>query len=222
MDPIKLVIVDDDALVRGGLATILSLEPDLTVVGQAGDGRAGLALCRQVQPDVVLMDVRMPVLDGVAATRELVASGSTTRVLVLTTFENDDYVYGALHAGAAGFMLKRSEPDDLVAAIRVVAAGESMVFPPTLRALVARNHVLLDGSDPRHRLLAALTEREQEILRMLAEGLSNAEIAEQLVVAVHTVKTHVANLLAKLQARDRTQAVILAYETGFVRPGGVD
>lgn len=219
--PIRLVIVDDDALVRGGLATILSLEPDLEVVGQAENGRVALAVCRDVQPDVVLMDVRMPVLDGVAATRELTASGAPGRVLVLTTFENDDYVYGALQAGAAGFVLKRVEPEDLVAAVRVVARGESMVFPPMLRAMVARNHASLDPADPRRRLVGTLTEREQEILRMLAEGLSNAEIAERLIVAVHTVKSHVASVLAKLHARDRTQAVILAYETGFVRSAGV-
>ncbi len=205
--------------VRGGLATILSLEPGLEVVGEAEDGGEAVAVCRRLRPDVVLMDVRMPGTDGIAATRELAADPDAPRILVVTTFENDDYVYGALHAGAAGFVLKRVRPEDLVQAVRIVAGGEAMVFPPMLRAMVGRNHAPLPGDDPRRRLVAELTPREAEILRMLAEGLSNAEIAARLVVAVHTVKTHVAHVLGKLQARDRTQAVILAYESGFVRPG---
>ena len=217
--PIRLVIADDDALVRGGLATILGLEADIEVVGQAADGREAVAACRELAPDVVLMDVRMPGTDGVAATREIVAAGLPTRVLVVTTFENDDYVYGALHAGASGLVLKRVAPEELIHAVRIVARGESMVFPPMVRAIVGRNHVPAPADDPRVRLVESLTEREAEILRMLAEGLSNAEIAERLVVAVHTVKTHVAHVLGKLRARDRTQAVILAYETGFVTPG---
>lgn len=219
---IRLVIADDDALVRGGLATILGLEPDIEVVGQAADGAEALAVCGATSPDVVLMDVRMPGMDGIAATRRLVAAPTAPRILVVTTFENDDYVYGALHAGASGFVLKRVAPEELVQAVRIVAHGESMVFPPMLRAMVGRNHQALDAGDPRRRLVGQLTDREAEILRMLAEGLSNAEIAARLVVAVHTVKTHVAHVLGKLQARDRTQAVILAYETGFVRPGGAD
>lgn len=215
---ITLLVVDDDALVRGGLTAILASEPDLEVVGQAENGRVAIRRARELAPDVILMDVRMPVLDGVAATREIVEAGLRSKVLVLTTFENDDYVYGALHAGAAGFVLKRVDPDELASAIRIVASGESMVFPPKVRAMVARNAAPLDAADPRRKLLASLTEREIDILRLVAEGLSNAEIAERLVVAVHTVKTHVAHVLAKLGARDRTQAVILAYETGFVRP----
>lgn len=217
--PIRLVIVDDDALVRGGLSTILGLQPDIDVVGEAADGRQAIQLCNELKPDVVLMDVRMPGMDGIQATKELARDGSPTRVLVVTTFENDDYVYGALHAGASGFVLKRVKPEELIQAVRIVAQGESMVFPGMLRQMVARNHQPVDASDRRTQLVASLTDREAEILRMLAEGRSNAEIADQLVLAVHTVKSHVAHVLSKLEARDRTQAVILAYETGFVTPG---
>ena len=217
--PIRLVIVDDDALVRGGLSTILGLQPDIEVVGEAADGRQAIQLCNELTPDVVLMDVRMPGMDGIQATKELARDGSPTRVLVVTTFENDDYVYGALHAGASGFVLKRVKPEELIQAVRIVAQGESMVFPGMLRQMVARNHQPVDAADRRTQLVASLTDREAEILRMLAEGSSNAEIAEQLVLAVHTVKSHVAHVLSKLEARDRTQAVILAYETGFVTPG---
>ena len=217
--PIRLVIVDDDALVRGGLSTILGLQPDIDVVGEAADGRQAIQLCNELTPDVVLMDVRMPGMDGIQATKELARDGSPTRVLVVTTFENDDYVYGALHAGASGFVLKRVKPEELIQAVRIVAQGESMVFPGMLRQMVARNHQPVDAADRRTQLVASLTDREAEILRMLAEGSSNAEIAEQLVLAVHTVKSHVAHVLSKLEARDRTQAVILAYETGFVTPG---
>ena len=216
--PIRLVIVDDDALVRGGLSTILGLQPDIDVVGEAADGRQAIQLCNELTPDVVLMDVRMPGMDGIQATKELARDGSPTRVLVVTTFENDDYVYGALHAGASGFVLKRVKPEELIQAVRIVAQGESMVFPGMLRQMVARNHQPVDAADRRTQLVASLTDREAEILRMLAEGSSNAEIAEQLVLAVHTVKSHVAHVLSKLEARDRTQAVILAYETGFVTP----
>lgn len=217
--PVRIVIVDDDALVRGGLATILGLEPDIEVVGEAADGRQAIAVCNELRPDVVLMDVRMPGMDGIQATRELARVGSPTRVLVVTTFENDDYVYGALHAGASGFVLKRVRPEELIQAVRIVATGESLVFPQMMREMVARNHETLPAADRRSQLVASLTDREAEILRMLAEGSSNAEIADQLVLAVHTVKSHVAHVLAKLEARDRTQAVILAYEVGFVRPG---
>lgn len=217
--PIRLVIVDDDALVRGGLSTILGLQPDIEVVGEAGDGRQAIQVCHEVQPDVVLMDVRMPGMDGIQATRELAREGARLRVLVVTTFENDDYVYGALHAGASGFVLKRVKPEELVQAVRIVARGESMVFPQMMRDMVARNHQPVPADDRRAQLVGSLTEREAEILRMLAEGRSNAEIADQLVLAVHTVKSHVAHVLSKLEARDRTQAVILAYETGFVTPG---
>ncbi len=218
--PIRVVIVDDDALVRGGLATILGFEPDIEVVGEGADGRQAIAVCNELRPDVVLMDVRMPGMDGIQATRELTRTGTQLRVLVVTTFENDDYVYGALHAGASGFVLKRVRPEELIQAVRIVATGESMVFPKMMREMVARNHEALPANDRRAQLVASLTDREAEILRMLAEGASNAEIAERLVLAVHTVKTHVAHVLAKLEARDRTQAVILAYEVGFVRPGG--
>ncbi len=217
--PIRLVIVDDDALVRGGLSTILGLQPDIEVVGEAGDGRQAIQVCHEVQPDVVLMDVRMPGMDGIQATRELAREGARLRVLVVTTFENDDYVYGALHAGASGFVLKRVKPEELVQAVRIVARGESMVFPQMMRDMVARNHQPVPADDRRAQLVGSLTEREAEILRMLAEGRSNAEIADQLVLAVHTVKSHVAHVLSKLEARDRTQAVILAYETGFITPG---
>lgn len=218
--PIRVVIVDDDALVRGGLRTILSLEDDIEVIGEAGDGQEAIHVADAVRPDVVLMDVRMPGLDGIAATEHIVARGEASpRVLVVTTFENDDYVYDALRAGATGFVLKRVRPEELVQAIRIAASGESLVFPALTRSLVERNAVRVADDDRRVRLLDELTEREREILRLLVQGRSNAEIAGDLVVAVHTVKTHVAHVLAKLEARDRTQAVILAYETGFVRPG---
>jgi len=214
----RVVIVDDDALVRGGLRTILSLEDDLDVVGEAADGAEAVRVVADLDPDVVLMDVRMPGTDGLTATAQIVDAGSRSRVLVVTTFENDDYVFDALRAGASGFILKRVKPEELIQAIRIVADGESLVFPELTRRLVEIN-TSATGDDERRRLIDELTDREREILTLLVRGRSNAEIAEELVVALHTVKTHVAHVLSKLGARDRTQAVIIAYESGFIRPG---
>ena len=213
--PIRVLIVDDDELVRVGLRAIVDAEPDLQVVGEAADGAEVVPLAARSRPDVVLMDVRMPAIDGIQATRRLLAaSRDPPRVLVITTFENDDYVYDALRAGASGFLLKRARPAEVVEAIRVAARGESLLFPAALRRLVAGR-----GGGDRLRD-AGLTDREADVLRRMAAGLSNAEIAAELVVSVETVKTHVGNVLAKLGARDRTQAVIAAYESGFVTPSG--
>jgi DNA-binding NarL/FixJ family response regulator len=213
---ISVVVVDDEPLIRSGLRAIIDAEPDLTVVGEAGDGAEVLPLVRRTGADVVLMDVRMPALDGIQATRLLLdALDPAPRVLVVTTFENDDYVYDALRAGASGFLLKRTPPDDIIAAIRTVAGSESLLFPEAIRSL-ALAHLDQQPRKPAGLGKYDLTEREQEVLRLMAKGLSNAEIAGELVLGVQTIKTHVANLLGKLGARDRTQAVILAYESGFV------
>jgi DNA-binding NarL/FixJ family response regulator len=217
---IRLLVADDDALVRSGLTTLLRAEPDIEVVGEAADGTEAVRRARELDPDVVLMDVRMPKMDGLEATRALVArSPDRPRVLVVTTFEHDEYVYDALRAGASGFVLKRVQPEELAQAVRIVASGESLVFPALTRRLVEQHVTRVDPNDRRALLLAQLTEREAETLRLVARGWSNQEIADELVVAVHTVKTHVARVLAKLEVRDRTQAVVLAYETGFVQPG---
>ncbi|HEX4812907.1 MAG TPA: response regulator transcription factor [Nonomuraea sp.] len=211
---LRVVIADDEDLVRAGLRIIIDAEPDLAVVGEAADGAAVLPVVRRERPDVVLMDVRMPALDGIRATARLMALDRPPKVLVVTTFENDDHVYDALRAGASGFLLKRTRPDDLVKAIRVVAAGESLLFPAAIRALAGARPApgaAVPGID-------RLTAREADVLRLMARGLSNTEIAAELVVGQETVKTHVGNVLAKLGARDRTQAVIAAYESGFVSP----
>jgi DNA-binding NarL/FixJ family response regulator len=211
---LSVVVVDDEPLIRSGLRAIINAEEDLTVVGEAGDGAEVLPLVRRTGADVVLMDVRMPAVDGIQATRLLLeALNPAPRVLVVTTFENDDYVYDALRAGASGFLLKRTPPDDIIAAIRTVARSESLLFPEAIRALA-----LAHAGTPAPTGLDTyqLTEREQEVLRLMARGLSNAEIAAELVLGLQTIKTHVANVLAKLDARDRTQAVIRAYESGFV------
>lgn len=212
---IGVLLVDDDELVRAGLRAILDVEPDLRVVGEAGDGAEVPGLVRSCAPDVVLMDVRMPAVDGISATRHLVRSfPDPPRVIVLTTFGNDGYVYDALQAGATGFLLKRARPAEIVQAVRTVAAGDSLLFPAAVRDLIA-----VQGRPGGDGLAAAgLTEREGEVLRAVARGLSNAEIARELIVGVETVKTHVGNVLAKLGARDRTQAVIAAYESGFIDP----
>ena len=211
---LSVVVVDDEPLIRSGLRAIINAEPDLTVVGEAGDGAEVLPVVRRTGADVVLMDVRMPAVDGIQATRLLLESlDPAPRVLVVTTFENDDYVYDALRAGASGFLLKRTPPDDIIAAIRTVAKSESLLFPEAIRTL-ALTHAGAPAADGLDRY--QLTEREQEVLRLMARGLSNAEIATELFLGLQTVKTHVANVLAKLNARDRTQAVIRAYESGFV------
>ncbi len=211
-----VLLVDDEELIRAGLRAIIEAEPDLTVVGEAGDGAEVLPLVRRLRPDVVLMDVRMPAVDGIQASRHIVETVTEPpKILVVTTFENDDYVYDALRAGANGFLLKRTRPEDIVRAIRLVVSGESLLFPSAIRALAAAH----GGGQDRGLAHAGLTEREAEVLRLMASGLSNVEIGERLFVSVQTVKTHVGNVLAKLGARDRTQAVIVAYETGFVTPG---
>ncbi|TDC41709.1 response regulator transcription factor [Micromonospora sp. KC213] len=214
---IDVLIVDDDELVRIGLRAIVSAQPDLRVVGEAADGAEVPPLVAKLRPRVVLMDVRMPGIDGIQATRRLLAtSADPPRVLVVTTFANDEYVYEALRAGASGFLLKRARPAEVVEAVRVVAAGESLLFPAAVRQLVGAY-----GRRGGDRLRAArLTDREAEVLRLMAAGLSNQEIAARLVVGVETVKTHVGNVLAKLGVRDRTQAVVAAYESGFVVPAG--
>jgi DNA-binding NarL/FixJ family response regulator len=213
---ITVVVVDDEPLIRSGLKAIIDAEPDLSVIGEAADGAEVLPVVRRTHPSVVLMDVRMPAVDGIQATRLLLDGISPApKVLVVTTFENDDYVYDALRAGASGFLLKRTPPADIVQAIRTVVGSESLVFPEAIRALAVA-HAGSRSDQPTGLDHAQLTEREQEVLRLMARGLSNAEIAAELFLGVQTVKTHVANLLAKLGARDRTQAVILAYESGFV------
>ena len=214
--PVRVALVDDEPLIRSGLAAVVGAEPDLLVVGQAGDGSEVLDLVARTSPDVVLMDVRMPGLDGIAATRALVRAGSPARVLVLTTFSQDEHVFDALAAGADGFLLKRCSPEEVLHGIRTVARGESLLLPGAVREL-ARRHVR-GGAAPAPEL-ARLTAREREVLRLVAAGLSNAEIAAELVVGVETVRTHVAAVLAKTGVRDRTQAVVLAYVSGFVRPG---
>ncbi len=213
---ISVALVDDEALVRAGLGALIRAEPDMEVAGEADDGDAALDLVRRTRPDVVLMDVRMPRLDGIRATSELVRRDRPPKVLVVTTFENDDYVYGALRAGAAGFLLKRSRPEDILAAVRVVHTGDSLLFPEAIRSLAAAH---ADGAGPAAKAVAGLTEREADTLKRMARGLSNAEIAAEAFVGVETVKTHVSNILAKLGVRDRTQAVIAAYDSGLVRAG---
>jgi DNA-binding NarL/FixJ family response regulator len=213
---LRVVIADDEALIRAGLRIILDAEPDLSVVGEAADGAAVIPVVRRERPDVVLMDVRMPALDGIQATTRLLALDDPPKVLVVTTFENDDYVYDALRAGASGFLLKRTRPDDLIKAVKLVAAGESLLFPAAIRTLAGRRHAApAPGRVPG---IDRLTGREGDVLRLMTQGLSNSEIAAELVVSQETVKTHVGNVLAKLGARDRTQAVIAAYESGFVSP----
>ncbi len=212
-----VLLVDDEPLIRSGLRAIIDAEPDLAVIGEAEDGAAVTPLVRRLRPDIVLMDVRMPIVDGIEATRRLLANvDAPPRVLVLTTFENDDYVFEALRAGASGFLLKRARPDEVVRAIRLLAAGDSLLFPAAIRELAARHSPVEAPAGGLDR--AALTEREAEVLRLIAQGLTNAEIAAQLIVSLETVKTHVAHVLTKLDARDRTQAVIRAYQTGFITP----
>ena len=209
---ISILVVEDDDLVRAGLRAILGAEPDLTVAGEAADGADVVPAVLRLRPDVVLMDVRMPRLDGIQATR-LLGERLTDppKVIVLTTFGTDEYVYEALRAGASGFLLKRARPEQIVEAVRVVARGESLLFPDSVRRLAAAS----GPPDPR-RLDAGLTAREREVLALMADGLSNAEIAARLVLGAETVKTHVGSVLAKLGVRDRTQAVVVAYKSGFI------
>ncbi len=213
---ISVAVVDDQAIVRAGLVKLIEAEPGLVVAGEAADGIEALQLARTVRPDVMLMDVRMPRLDGIEATKRIVAELGRTRVIVLTTFGLDEYVVGALRNGASAFLLKDVEPDHLIAAIHVVATGDAFVAPAAMRSLLAAH--VTRGADEAATALGGLTSRERQVFDLLARGLSNAEIASALVVAEATVKTHVANLLAKLGLRDRVQAVILAYECGAVQP----
>jgi DNA-binding NarL/FixJ family response regulator len=217
---IRVLICDDQALVRAGFRAILEAQPDVEVVGEAENGAEAVALAERRAPDVILMDIRMPVLDGVEATRRLVASGSPARILVLTTFELDEYVHASIRAGASGFLLKDVTPAKLLEAIRIVAAGDALLAPSVTRRLLERFASTLPRRDVSSEALAGLTARETEVLRLLAGGLSNAEIAAELVVSEATVKTHISSLLRKLGLRDRVQAVILAYETGLVTRGG--
>lgn len=219
--PVTVLLVDDEPLVRAGLRAVLEAQPDIRVVGEAADGAAVIPLVRRLRPDVVAMDVRMPLMDGIEATRAVLRTvEDPPKIIVVTTFEQDEYVYEALRAGADGFLLKRARPAEIVHAVRLVAEGESLLFPASVRQLAARYGEGGGNSAARAVLEGArLTEREAEVLRLMARGLSNAEIAGRLVVGVETVKSHVSAVLAKLGARDRTQAVITAYESGFVAPG---
>ncbi len=215
-----LLLADDQTLVRTGFRMILELEPDFDVVGEAADGEQAVRLAREVHPDVVLMDIRMPRMDGIEATRLLMHQAVAPKVLVLTTFDLDTYVYAAMCAGASGFLLKDVPREQLVSGVRIVAGGESLLAPVITRRLIERFVRLPAPGSGTPPILSSLTARELEVLRMLAHGLSNAEIAAALVLGEATVKTHVARLLHKLGLRDRVQAVVLAFETGLVQPGG--
>jgi DNA-binding NarL/FixJ family response regulator len=219
---IRVGVVDDQALVRTGFSMILASEPDIDVVCEAANGREAIELCRRHRPDVVLMDVRMPLLDGIEATRVISAEPEVdTRVLILTTFDLDEYVYAAIRAGASGFLLKDTPPDDLVNAVRVLANGEALLAPSVTRRLIEEFAAGM-GEFDRPPGLDDLTERETEVLRLMARGMSNQEIAGTLMLGETTVKTHVSRVLMKLDVRDRVQAVITAYESGVVRPGHHD
>ena len=215
---IRVLVADDQALVRGGFRMILDAQPDIDVVGEAADGREAIALARELGPEVVLMDVRMPVLDGIEATRQLARSGDGPRVLMLTTFDLDEHVYDAIRAGASGFLLKDVPPAELAHAVRVVAAGETLLAPAITRRLV-EEFVRRPPPGRRPEQLDQLTERELEVLQLVARGLSNAEIAQRLVLGETTIKSHITRILSKLDLRDRVQAVVLAYESGLVTPG---
>jgi DNA-binding NarL/FixJ family response regulator len=216
---VRILVADDQPLVRSGFRMVLDERPDLELVGEAADGEEAIRLASELDPDVILMDVRMPNLDGVEATRRLIAGGSRARVLVLTTFDLDEYVYAAVQAGASGFLLKDVQPAELVDAIRVVAAGNSLFGPAATRRLVEQFARAPAAPTASSNKLDELTDREREILRLLADGNSNAEVAERLYLSEATVKTHVSAILRKLGVRDRVQAVIAAYEAGLVRPG---
>jgi DNA-binding NarL/FixJ family response regulator len=219
---IRVLIADDQELVRAGFRMILELQDDIEVVGEAGDGRDAVEAARTLDPDVVLMDVRMPDTDGIEATRRLLASGGRARVLMLTTFDADDYVYDAMKAGASGFLLKNAPPAQLVAAIRATAQGEAQIAPEIVRRMVDEFVRRPPPGTTKPASLAELSERELDVLKLIARGLSNAEIAAALFLSEATVRTHVSRILAKLDVRDRTQAVVVAYETGLVRPGDAD
>jgi len=221
---IRVVLADDQALVRAGFRALLDAQPDLTVVGEAGDGAQAVELVRAQLPDVVLMDIRMPELDGLAATRRIAADPAlaAVKVIILTTFELDEYVFTALRDGAAGFLVKDTEPADLVRAVRVVAAGDSLLSPGVTRRLIAEYATRSRALSPQAGQLDVLTDREREVVALVAMGLSNEEIAGRLVVSPLTAKTHVSRAMVKLAARDRAQLVVAAYEAGLVRPGWMD
>jgi DNA-binding NarL/FixJ family response regulator len=216
---IRVLLVDDDDLMRAGLRSVLSSDETIEVVGEARDGRTAVETARTLTVDVVLMDVRMPELDGIAATRELLAVRPEARVAILTTFEQDDYIFGALDAGASGFLLKRTSPEELIAAIHTVAAGEALLSPSVTRTVIERTTRQPTPDSSARDRLDELTPREREVLTLIARGLSNGEIAAALVVEETTVKTHVKRILRKLRLRDRVQAVIFAYESGLTQPG---
>jgi DNA-binding NarL/FixJ family response regulator len=217
---IRVVVADDQDVVRSGFMALLDTQPDMAVVGGASDGEAALVVCREQRPDVVVMDVRMPGVDGIEATRRITRNPDAPRVLVLTTFDLDEYVYDALAAGASGFLLKDVTAERLFDAVRVVAAGEALLAPAVTRRLIGQFARLGPRVGVRPDALRELTDRETEVLRLLAEGLSNGEIAERIVVSDETVKSHVSRVLNKLHLRDRTQAVVVAYESGLVVPHG--
>jgi DNA-binding NarL/FixJ family response regulator len=216
---VRVLIVDDDDLMRAGLRGVLSSDQAIEVVGEAGDGREAAYRTRLLRPDVVLMDVRMPDLDGISATRELLSGFPEVKVVILTTFEQDDYIFGALSAGASGFLLKRTRPEELIAAIHTIAAGDSLLSPSVTSRVIERMADQPPSDGARDPQLAELTPRETEVLELVARGLSNGEIAETLVIEESTVKTHIKRVLAKLGVRDRVQAVIFAYESGLTQPG---
>ena len=216
---VRVLLVDDDDLMRAGLKAVLSSDEAIEVVGEAGDGRAAIAEARARRPDVVLMDVRMPDLDGIAATGELLATSPAVRVAILTTFEQDDYIFGALSAGASGFLLKRTKPEELIGAIRTLAAGDSLLSPSVTRRVIERMAGQPVADPSARERLDELTPREREVLELIAHGLSNSEIAAAFVIEESTVKTHVKRILMKLHLRDRVQAVIFAYESGLTAPG---
>jgi DNA-binding NarL/FixJ family response regulator len=216
---IEVLLADDQALVREGLRMMVEAEPDITVVGEAATGADALAACRRLQPDVVLMDIRMPELDGIEATKRLTDGGSSTKVLILTTFDLDEYVYRAMKAGASGFLLKDSTREQLVAAIRTVLGGDALLAPAITRRLIED---FCRRPEPGSSVVDALSDREREVVVLIARGLSNAEIATSMFLSEATVKSHVARVLAKLDLRDRVQVAVLAYESGLVRPGSLD
>lgn len=217
---ISVLVADDQGMVRSGFSILLNAQPDIEVVAEAANGQEAVDGASRLRPDVVLMDVRMPVLDGLQATRVITAMSGAPKVLVLTTFDLDDYVYEALRAGASGFLLKDASAHELADAVRLIAAGDALLSPGVTRRLIAEFARLGAPRSPGRKQLEGLTERESEVLALVARGMSNAEIAARLVIAEQTVKTHVSRILTKLGLRDRTQAVVLAYETGLVQPGG--